>query len=183
MSARNPQLAQIKAHPAVIVFGCLFVSILARQKWLLNLAPEIVVALRYIGVSLEVLGLAVLILSDRAMAKAKTTILPDEHSSTVVTLLLDGESEVTVSIPKPRDGALATSTGRSVVQPDFFRTMEIPLRLGRTFTDKDGKRHRVLPSSTNPLSESSYGTPTRLGRWCVSTRAPQESRKSRSWAW
>src|SRR5439155_16615372 len=44
------------------------------------------------------------------------------------------------SIPKPRDGALGTSTGRSVVQPDFFRTMEIPLRLGRTFTDKDGKR-------------------------------------------
>ena len=49
MSARNPQLAQIKAHPAVIVFGCLFVSILARQKWLLNLAPEIVVLTRAVG--------------------------------------------------------------------------------------------------------------------------------------
>jgi predicted permease len=49
------------------------------------------------------------------------------------------EAIVPVSIPGPSDGALGTSTGRRVVHPDFFRTLEIPLRLGRTFTNRDGK--------------------------------------------
>jgi predicted permease len=86
-------------------------------------------------------------------------------------LILGPESDVPVSIPKPHDGAAGTSTGRSVVHQDFFRTMEIPLRLGRTFTGEDGKSApraavvneafvRTFFSNTNPIGAYlRFGTP------------------------
>jgi protein-S-isoprenylcysteine O-methyltransferase Ste14 len=83
--SKDPELAQIKAHPGVIVFGCFLASVFARHMWQLDLAPEILAASRYIGLSLEVVGLAVLIFSYTSMARAKTTIDPSQHSSKVVT--------------------------------------------------------------------------------------------------
>ena len=87
-SSKDPQLAQIKLHPAVIVVGCLLVSIVARQTWHLNLAPGILTVFRYLGIALEITGVAVLVMSYRSMAAAKTTIDPREHSSKVVTSAL-----------------------------------------------------------------------------------------------
>ena len=84
-SASDPQLAQVKLHPAVIVIGCFAVSVFAKDLWHLNLAPAILTALRYIGIAFEIIGVAVLLMSYGSMAAAKTTINPSEHSSKVVT--------------------------------------------------------------------------------------------------
>jgi protein-S-isoprenylcysteine O-methyltransferase Ste14 len=84
-SASNPQLARVRLHPAVIVIGCFLGSVLARHTCLLNLPPEILLALRYIGIAFQIVGFVALVLSYSSMARAKTTIDPSEHSSKVVT--------------------------------------------------------------------------------------------------
>ena len=84
-SSKDPQLAQVRLHPAVIVIGCLLVSLLARQTWHLNLAPGILAAFRYLGIAFRIAGVAVLLMSYGSMAAARTTIDPSAHSSKVVT--------------------------------------------------------------------------------------------------
>ena len=84
-SSKDPQLAQVNLHPAVIVIGCLLVSVLARQTWHLNLAPGILAVFRYLGIAFRIAGVAVLLMSYGSMAAARTTIDPSEHSSKVVT--------------------------------------------------------------------------------------------------
>ena len=84
-SSKDPQLAQVKLHPAVIVVGCLLVSLLARRTWQLNLGPGILAVFRYLGIALQITGVGVLLMSYRSMAAARTTIDPREHSSKVVT--------------------------------------------------------------------------------------------------
>ena len=84
-SSKDPQLAQVKLHPGVIVIGCLLVSLLARRTWHLNLAPGTLAVFRYLGIALEITGVAVLGMSYGSMAAAGTTIDPREHSSKVVT--------------------------------------------------------------------------------------------------
>ena len=84
-SSKDPQLAQVKLHPAVIIIGCLLVSGLARQTWHLNLAAGILAVFRYLGIALRIAGVAVLLMSYGSMAAARTTIDPSEHSSKVVT--------------------------------------------------------------------------------------------------
>jgi protein-S-isoprenylcysteine O-methyltransferase Ste14 len=84
-SSKDPQLAQVKLHPVVIVIGCLLVSVLARQTWHLNLVPGILAVFRYLGIALQITGIAVLLMSYGSMAAARTTIDPSEHSSKVVT--------------------------------------------------------------------------------------------------
>jgi protein-S-isoprenylcysteine O-methyltransferase Ste14 len=88
-SANDPQLAQVKLHPAVIVIGCfvvsVFVRVFARDSWDFDPGPEVLLAFRYIGIALEVLGIAALALSYGSMARSRTTIDPSQHSSKVVT--------------------------------------------------------------------------------------------------
>src|SRR5262245_21106977 len=84
-SASDPQPAQVKLHPAVIVIGCLLVSTFARDMWHLNLAPTILLAFRYIGIAFGIVGFAALALAYGSMARAKTTIDPSKHSSKLVT--------------------------------------------------------------------------------------------------
>jgi protein-S-isoprenylcysteine O-methyltransferase Ste14 len=81
----EPQLAQVKLHPAVIVIGCFAISVFGRNTWRLNAAPDVLLALRYIGTAIEIVGVVALAIAYSAMARAKTTINPSEHSSTVVT--------------------------------------------------------------------------------------------------
>ena len=52
-------------------------------------------------------------------------------------ILLGMESGTPVLIPKSVEGSIGTGTGAKAVHPDFFKTMQIPLRLGRTFNDGD----------------------------------------------
>jgi len=84
-SSKDPQLAQVKLHPAVIIIGCLLVSGLARQTWHLNQAPGILAVFRYLGIAFRIAGVAVLLMSYGSMVAARTTIDPSEHSSKVVT--------------------------------------------------------------------------------------------------
>lgn len=84
-SAKDPQLARVKLHPAVIVFGCLLLSALARNTWHLSLDAESLSVLRYVGVALVVIGVATLVLAYSSMARAKTTIDPNVHTSKIVT--------------------------------------------------------------------------------------------------
>ena len=84
-SSKDPQLAQVKLHPGVIVICCLLFSLFARWTWHLNLAPRTLAVFRYLGIALEILGVAVLLMSYGSMATAGTTIDPREHSSKVVT--------------------------------------------------------------------------------------------------
>lgn len=83
--ANDPQLARVKLHPAVIVVGCFGVSVLARDTLRMNLAPGMLLTFRNIGTVFEIVGIAVLAFSYWAMARARTTINPSEHSSAVVT--------------------------------------------------------------------------------------------------
>ena len=85
ISAKDPQLSQVKLHPAVIVVGCLLLSVLVRNAWHLNLDSELLSALRYIGLAFMFVGVATLVLAYGSMARAKTTIDPREHSSRIVT--------------------------------------------------------------------------------------------------
>ena len=84
-SSKDPHLAQVKLHPAVIVVGCLLVSLFAKHTSHLNLAPGMLAVFRYLGIAFEIAGFAVLVMSYGSMAKAGTTINPSEHSSKVVT--------------------------------------------------------------------------------------------------
>src|SRR5262245_6563446 len=85
MSAKDPQLSQVKLHPGVIVVGCVLLSALARHAWHLNLDSEALSALRYIGLAFMLVGVATLVLAYSSMARAKTTIDPRVHSSRIVT--------------------------------------------------------------------------------------------------
>ena len=80
-SAKDPQLARVKLHLAVIVFGCLLLSALARNTWHLSLDAESLSVLRYVGVALVVIGVATPVLAYSSMARAKTTIDPNVHTS------------------------------------------------------------------------------------------------------
>jgi protein-S-isoprenylcysteine O-methyltransferase Ste14 len=89
MADKDLQLAQVKLPPAVIVIGLFLVSVVAsvleRNTWQHRLAPGLLTVLGYIGIALEVLGVVVLLISYGSFAKAKTTILPSEHSAKLVT--------------------------------------------------------------------------------------------------
>ena len=85
ISAKDPQLPQVKLHPGVIVIGCLLLGALVRNVWHLNLDAESLSALRYIGLAFVFVGLATLVLAYSSMARAKTTIDPRVHSSRIVT--------------------------------------------------------------------------------------------------
>ena len=86
MTAPNdPQLAQVKLHPAVIVIGCLALSAFARHAWRLTLDPAALSALWYVGLAFVIVGVATLVLAYSSMALARTTIDPKVHSSTIVT--------------------------------------------------------------------------------------------------
>lgn len=81
----DPQLAQVRAHPFVIVAGGLLASALARNTWQLNLAPGILTVSHSIGIALRIIGVTVLFISYGSMTVAKTTINPSEHSSRLLT--------------------------------------------------------------------------------------------------
>ena len=81
----EPQLSQVKLHPALIVVGAILLSVLVRNAWHLNLDSEALSTLRYIGLALLFVGVTTLVLAYRSMARAKTTIDPRVHSSTIVT--------------------------------------------------------------------------------------------------
>ena len=83
--AKDPQLARVKLHPAVIVISCLLLSALARNAWHLSLDAESLSVLRSIGVALVVIGVATLVLAYSSMARAKTTIDPNVHTLKIVT--------------------------------------------------------------------------------------------------
>ena len=85
ISAKDPQLPQVKLHPGVIVIGGFLLSALARNAWHLNLDPESLSALRYIGLAFVFVGVATLVLAYSSMARAKTTSDPRVHSSRIVT--------------------------------------------------------------------------------------------------
>jgi protein-S-isoprenylcysteine O-methyltransferase Ste14 len=85
ISAKDPQLSQVKLHPGLIVIGCLLLSALARHAWHLNLDSESLSALRYIGLAFMFVGVATLVLAYSSMAWAKTTIDPKVHTSRIVT--------------------------------------------------------------------------------------------------
>lgn len=67
------------------MIGCFLLSVLARQTWKLDLAAEGLAVSRRLGVACQVLGAAVLLMSYGAMAVARTTIDPSQHSSNLVT--------------------------------------------------------------------------------------------------
>ena len=60
-------------------------SVLARNTWRLSLDAESLSILRYVGVALVVVGVATLVLAYGRMARAKTTIDPNVHTSKIVT--------------------------------------------------------------------------------------------------
>ena len=63
-------------------------------------------------------------------------------AAAVFGLPLDGEFSASSSFRRPgeADAADAPSVGMRVVTPDYFRTMKIPLRAGRTFDAHDDER-------------------------------------------
>jgi protein-S-isoprenylcysteine O-methyltransferase Ste14 len=78
-------LARIRLHPFIVVLGCLYASLFGRRVWTVDLDSARRAVCGVVGVGLAVLGVLTLTLAYRAMARARTTINPREHTTTLVT--------------------------------------------------------------------------------------------------
>jgi len=83
-SAQDEDLAQIRIHPAVIVITCIGGGAIAGNFWQLDMVEENLLIIGRIGLAFAGIGILILVLAYREMARANTTINPSEHSSKVV---------------------------------------------------------------------------------------------------
>ena len=78
-------LATIRLHPFAIVIGSFLVALAGREVWTVNLVWAPPVAVATLGTGLIVLGVLTLHLAYWALARARTTIDPRVHTTTIVT--------------------------------------------------------------------------------------------------